>query len=642
VGFSNGTLATGTSFELIGSGVPGSFLDANASTGLVSKSLGSSVPGRYVFEVRNGTPPPQRWVAMGDSYQAGVGTNDYYPASGECQRSPLAYAPLLTSSGAIVRDLDFVACSGARTADLYDGRFGEPAQLDSIEGELGKDVALVTVGIGGNDMEFGGVLRNYILTNLFFETCEEEHGDVTNERFNTLAAAPGGSGLTKLQQVYRDIRFEAYRAQTMVLNYPRLFREEADGGGWTGRCQGLRLSDQLWINDQIRRLDEAIVDAALTMGVRPVDLFDASIGRELCNPDGNETFINGLTRQNNFQDSFHPSRLGYELIADRLLTAVLDEGLNRMATFSSDFSRQELTIRLGETLTVPFHVPTSAPSAGFSTSWPSGDVVMSLRSPSGRMLTRDLAAADVLHELAPTQELFYVKDPEPGEWTIELNGADVSGSGDVITLSAHAASRPNQRPTAAFDLTRTGNTVTVDGRASSDTDGSVNRYIWEFDDGTILEGPVVSHRYIEPGEYLVTLTVIDDGDAVGVATAESTVTISRYEFTGFEAPVAPAPTVNTMNAGRAVPLKFGLGGDRGLDVLAEDSPSSNRVDCESGVDLNEVSTTTTSGASSLQYDPLTDRYTYVWKTNSTWAGQCRNLTVTFDDGSSSTLHFKFR
>jgi hypothetical protein len=48
VGYSNGSGRPGTSFQLPGSGVPGSFLDSSP-TPLVSNSLNSGVPGRYVF-----------------------------------------------------------------------------------------------------------------------------------------------------------------------------------------------------------------------------------------------------------------------------------------------------------------------------------------------------------------------------------------------------------------------------------------------------------------------------------------------------------------------------------------------------------------------------------------------------------------
>ncbi len=56
VGFSNGSGAPGTFFELPGSGLPGSFLDNNPSTGLIHNSFGSNQAGRYIFQVRNGVP----------------------------------------------------------------------------------------------------------------------------------------------------------------------------------------------------------------------------------------------------------------------------------------------------------------------------------------------------------------------------------------------------------------------------------------------------------------------------------------------------------------------------------------------------------------------------------------------------------
>jgi uncharacterized protein (TIGR03437 family) len=57
VGYSNGSGASETSFELAGSGVNGAFLD-NASDALVRRRLGSDVPGRLVFSVRNGQIRP--------------------------------------------------------------------------------------------------------------------------------------------------------------------------------------------------------------------------------------------------------------------------------------------------------------------------------------------------------------------------------------------------------------------------------------------------------------------------------------------------------------------------------------------------------------------------------------------------------
>ena len=116
----------------------------------------------------------------------------------------------------------------------------------------------------------------------------------------------------------------------------------------------------------------------------------------------------------------------------------------------------------------------------------------------------------------------------------------------------------------------------------------------------------------------------------------------RYAWTGFFAPVSNPPTVNVMNAGRAVPLKFALGGDQGLAILAAGSPSSQRVACAGGAPTGTVDQTVTAGSSTLAYDATTGQYTYVWKTERAWAGSCRRLTLTLADGSAHTALFQFR
>ncbi len=55
-GYSNGTGLPGTSYELPGSGVPGSFLDGSAN-GLVHHSRNSPISGRYVFSILHDPPP---------------------------------------------------------------------------------------------------------------------------------------------------------------------------------------------------------------------------------------------------------------------------------------------------------------------------------------------------------------------------------------------------------------------------------------------------------------------------------------------------------------------------------------------------------------------------------------------------------
>ncbi|HET7016528.1 MAG TPA: beta-propeller fold lactonase family protein [Streptosporangiaceae bacterium] len=73
---------------------------------------------------------------------------------------------------------------------------------------------------------------------------------------------------------------------------------------------------------------------------------------------------------------------------------------------------------------------------------------------------------------------------------------------------------PNQGPTARFSIntSKSGTLARFDATASSDPDGRVARYDWDFGDGTVLPdgGPTPNHSYTRSGTFTVTLTVTDD------------------------------------------------------------------------------------------------------------------------------------
>ena len=112
-----------------------------------------------------------------------------------------------------------------------------------------------------------------------------------------------------------------------------------------------------------------------------------------------------------------------------------------------------------------------------------------------------------------------------------------------------------------------------------------------------------------------------------------------WPFEGFLAPVQ-ASGVTGVNPGASVPLKFRLGGDRGLDILAG-LPTTQRVACIAEPVGEDVAVATSTSANGLSYDAATGTYNYVWKTLSSWAGQCRVLTLTLTDGSVHTAIFEF-
>jgi YVTN family beta-propeller protein len=115
-----------------------------------------------------------------------------------------------------------------------------------------------------------------------------------------------------------------------------------------------------------------------------------------------------------------------------------------------------------------------------------------------------------------------------------------------------------------------------------------------------------------------------------------------YPFSGFQAPVDNPPAVNAIKAGRAVPIQFGLGGDRGLDVLAAGQPTVQQTDCITGAAIGSPVPAQTAGGSTLQYDPAGATYTYVWKTDKAWNSTCQTFTLGLNDGTTHTALFQLR
>jgi serine protease len=73
----------------------------------------------------------------------------------------------------------------------------------------------------------------------------------------------------------------------------------------------------------------------------------------------------------------------------------------------------------------------------------------------------------------------------------------------------------NAPPLAAFTFTCGGSTCDFDASTSSDSDGTIASYSWNFGDGTMGSGPTLGHTFASPGTYSVSLTVTDDLGATG-------------------------------------------------------------------------------------------------------------------------------
>jgi PKD repeat protein len=105
----------------------------------------------------------------------------------------------------------------------------------------------------------------------------------------------------------------------------------------------------------------------------------------------------------------------------------------------------------------------------------------------------------------------------------------------VAVLALAGCALFNLFPTAGFTIgpSTTGPvpfTVSLSGAASSDPDGEIQTYAWDFGDGTTGSGKTVAHTYTAAGTYTIILTVTDTWDATDQAA--KTVYVTAAEASG--------------------------------------------------------------------------------------------------------------
>jgi len=136
----------------------------------------------------------------------------------------------------------------------------------------------------------------------------------------------------------------------------------------------------------------------------------------------------------------------------------------------------------------------------------------------------------------------YTPGNEPGGlWSLTVEGAD-SASPANSGKATKTIQLQDRIPTASYTFTSgillTSATVTFNGTASFDPDGTIVSYAWVFGDGSTGTGATPSHSYSVAGNYIVKLNVTDNSGSTAVSTqtvtimdkASSNVSLPLYYF----------------------------------------------------------------------------------------------------------------
>lgn len=221
-----------------------------------------------------------------------------------------------------------------------------------------------------------------------------------------------------------------------------------------------------------------------------------------------------------------------------------------------------------------------------------------------------------------------------GEGTLTLNATckdNTGNAGSAFYTVKVDKTAPGISVSAPAAATYSLNQVVAANYSCSDGGAGVASCV-----GTVSNGANIDTASVGPKTFTVNAT--DNAGNPNSVTVNYTV---AYNFSGFFQPVDNGSVLNVVKAGSAVPVKFSLGGNFGLNIMAANYPASGAVTCSISELPDAIEETVAAGGSSLSYDATTNQYTYVWKTDKAWANTCRQLHVKLNDGTDHVADFKF-
>jgi lysophospholipase L1-like esterase len=268
------------------------------------------------------TVPQGSYVALGDSYTAGLDIPRQTGVTAGCGQSSVSYPYLVAQR--LRQNLTDMSCSGATIADLSapqpTNNGTNPAQLSALSAAT----TLVTLGIGGNDVDWSGIITRCVELDLVpalipggaasgFTPCQDFYTSGGTNQIQQKVQAVSG----RLAGALTQIRRSAPHARVYIVGYPDLLPA---AGGACARTLGITQGDTAFINHEELLLNSMLRRDALAAGATYIDTYTPSVGHDACSAPASRWIEPLLTSSP--AAPLHPNAVGEQGMADPVIHAI--------------------------------------------------------------------------------------------------------------------------------------------------------------------------------------------------------------------------------------------------------------------------------------------------------------------------------
>jgi lysophospholipase L1-like esterase len=252
------------------------------------------------------------YVSLGDSYVAGplIPLQTGNPPG--CLRSDRNY-PSLVRTGLRSSAFRDASCSGATTKEMTAPQAviggSNPPQLEALDDRT----ALVTLGIGGNDIGFADIIKNCAIkspTKPFGAGCKDFYTQGGRDQLADRIDATG----PKVAAVLDEISKRAPHAKVLVVGYPTIL---PDSGPGCFPVVPFTPGDVAYLRKTTHELNDMLADQADKADAQYVDTYRTSIGHDVCQLPGRK-WVEGLVPTAPAAP-VHPNALGMRNSANTVL-----------------------------------------------------------------------------------------------------------------------------------------------------------------------------------------------------------------------------------------------------------------------------------------------------------------------------------